>query len=145
MHHPWRTLREQWPDWQVQFADLPDGECGYTDVELRTIWISNRLNQAERRSTLTHEAIHAARGDLECDERDELAVEQAAARLLLPIERLLHVLPWANGYDESAEELWVDVDMLRCRLQHLHPTERAAIQRAFAVRDNDDSLQDHSR
>lgn len=135
MHHPWRTLREERPDWQVRFA-LLDGIAGCTDVGMRTIWLDKRLNQAERRSTLAHEAIHAARGDLDCDERDEVAVEQAAARILLPLDRLLHVLPWATTYYEAAEELWVDPAMLRCRVTHLHPSELAAIRRAFAARDN---------
>lgn len=133
--HPWRELRDQWPEWQVRFA-LLDGIAGCTDVERRTIWLDKRLNQAERRSTLAHEAIHAARGDTECDERDELDVEQAAARILLPLDRLLHVLPWATSYHEAADELWVDPALLRCRLNHLHPSERGAIKRAFAARDN---------
>lgn len=118
------------------FTTLPEGRCGQTDVLNRIIWIDERLNQAQRRSTLTHEAIHAARLDLYCTDRDEAKVEQAAARLLLPLCALLRVLPWAYGVDEAADELWVDVDMLWCRLNHLHPSERAAIKRAFAARDN---------
>lgn len=139
-HHPWRTLRDQWPDWQVKFAVLPDGIHGCTDVELRTIWIDKRLGQAARRSTLAHEAIHAARGEHECDDGDDALVEQAAAQILLPLDRLLHVLPWATTVGEAAEELWVDVDMMRCRLDHLHPSERAAIKRAFAARDNTEEI-----
>lgn len=139
MHHPWRTLRDDAPDWTVEFVALPEGVSGCTDTEHRTIWIDKRLGQAERRSTLAHEAIHAARGDLDCGEREDALVEQAAARLLLPIERLLHVLPWAHTYGEAAEELWVDLAMLVCRLDHLHPSERAAIKRAFAARDNEET------
>lgn len=136
VHHPWRELREGQPDWQVLYAPLPDDIDGMTDVEHRTIWIDSRLNQAARRSTLTHEAIHAARLDGECTDWDEDQVEQEAARILLPLDRLLHVLPWAHNLYEAAEELWVDEPLLRVRLDHLHPSERGAIKRAFAARDN---------
>lgn len=79
MHHPWREFGQRWPDWEIKFVMLPDGVCGETDRELRTIWIDKRLGQAERRSTIAHEAEHVARRDIVCDERDEEAVEHAAA------------------------------------------------------------------
>lgn len=134
-HHPWRTLRDERPDWHVRFADLPDDVNGHTDVPHRTIWIDKRLGQAARRSTLAHEAVHAARGDLECTEADEAAVEQLAARILIPLDELLDAVVWAHTVDELADECWVDVDMMRCRLEHLHPAERAAVRRAIAIRD----------
>lgn len=138
MFHPWRLFGDQHPDWEVRFVDLPDGVAGETDTHRKVIWIDVKLSQAERRSTLAHEAIHAAAEHVACDPTDELEVEQAAARLLLPLESLLRVLPWAVSVGEAAEELWVDVDMLSTRLQHLHPSERHAIRRAFAARDNEE-------
>jgi Zn-dependent peptidase ImmA (M78 family) len=136
MHHPWRELRDRRPDWQVLYTTLPDDLKGYTDAEHHTIWIDRRLDQAARRATLAHEAIHAARQDVDCSAKDEAEIEQEAARIMLPLDRLLHVLPWAHNLYEAAEELWVDEPMLQVRLDHLHPSERAAIRRAFAARDN---------
>lgn len=139
MHHPWRELRDNWPDWDVRFAPLPDGIQGCTVLAQRTIWISIGLGQAERRSCLAHELGHVAAGHDDADAWDEAQVEQTAARLLLPLEELVDVLPWAHNLREAAEELCVDVDMLWSRLDHLHPAERAAIKRAFAARDNEES------
>jgi hypothetical protein len=135
MHHPWRRLRDDWPDWQVQFVNLPDGVRGYTDQEIRTIFVSRSLNQAGRRSTLAHETEHVLRGHTSCDEREDELVELAAARLMLPIGELVSVFRWARNYTEAAEELWVDVDLLRCRIRHLDALERGAIQAAIMNRD----------
>jgi hypothetical protein len=138
MHNPWRAFGDDFPDWEIKRVRLPDGVNGETDVDTCTIYIDDRLDQAERRSTLAHEAIHAAKRHRECNEWDELAVELAAAQILLPLDRLLYVLPWATTVVEAAEELWVDPDLLWARLDHLHPIEDAAIRRAFANRDNED-------
>ncbi len=135
-HHPWRTLLAPLPNWHVEFCRLPAGVKGLTDIETKTIWISNRLNQAERRSTIAHEARHVALGHAECDPETDAQVEQEASRALIPLSELLRVLPWARNTTEAAEELWVDTDLLRARLNHLHPSERAAIKRAFAARDD---------
>ncbi len=136
MHNPWRAFGDDFPDWRIERVRLPDGVMGETDVDTRTIYIDDRLNQAERRSTLAHEAEHAARHHRECSEWDDRDVEQAAAHILLPLDRLLHVLPWAVSVLEAADELWVDPDLLWCRLDHLHPHELSAIRAAFARRDN---------
>ena len=138
MFHPWHELRDLWPDWQVRFAVLPEGIRGCTIVETQTIWLDKRLNQAERRSCLTHELGHATAGHLESDDWDEAQIDQAAARQLISLETLLHVLPWASNVGEAAEEMFVDVDTLWTRLDHLHPSETQAIRRAFAARDNED-------
>lgn len=135
MHNPWRTFGRTHPDWEVRFGTLPDGVDGYTDTAVRMIVIDRRLNQAERRSTLAHEAIHAARLDLDCSEEDETAVEQMAARILIPLDRLIDAILWTSNPAEGAEELWVDLPMLQCRIDHLHPSERATIRAALSRRE----------
>lgn len=136
MHNPWRDFGDRFPDWEIRFANLPDGVDGYTDTAVRMIVIGRHLGQAKRRSTLAHEAVHAARLDLDCDNRDEQAVEQLAARILIPLDALVGAVLWTRNLDELAEELWVDVPLLRCRLAHLHPSERATLKAAFAERED---------
>jgi len=140
MHHPWRRLRDVLPDWQVVLRSLPVGLLGATDTDRRTILLDSRMLQVQRRCTLDHELAHAEAGDVGCQHRHrETAINQASARRLVPIDRLLEVIVWANGLAELADECWVDVETMRCRMQHLHPAERAAVNRALASRDNEES------
>jgi glyoxylase-like metal-dependent hydrolase (beta-lactamase superfamily II) len=43
-------------------------------------------------------------------------------------------LPEALNHDlaEAADDLWVDEQLLRCRLRHLHPSERGYLQQRLA-------------
>lgn len=85
--------------------------------------------QRERRTVLAHELIHLERGATVCDAREEAAVEQEAARRLIPIDELASALAWTRNVDELAEELWVDAALVRCRMAHLHPSERHYLRR----------------
>lgn len=119
MHHPWRSLPA---DWTVEYAALPDdllGECHYAS---RTIWLDNRLSQVERRCVLEHERQHML--DPSADEEH---VDQAAARSLVPLDALVSALRWSRDLREVAWECWVTLDVLSCRLTHLHPSERATV------------------
>jgi hypothetical protein len=137
MHHPWRRFRELLPDWDLTSTPLPAGMLGATDAGARRIYLDSRQLQAQRRCTLDHELHHAEAGDAGCQHpKREAAIAQASARRLLPLELLLHVLPWARSVAEAADECWVDVATIRCRLEHLHPSERAAIRRAVDARDD---------
>lgn len=136
VHHPWRRLRDQLPDWEVCFAVLPAGVLGLTDTVGRRIHLDSRQPQAQRRCTLDHELKHAEDGDVGCQgPKRERVVSQESARRLISLDRLLSAAVWAHGVEELAEELWVDVETLRCRIEHLHPAERAALRRAIASRD----------
>ncbi len=89
-------------------------------------------NQAERRCTAAHEAIHAERGDTSCYS----AVHREAARRLIDVRRLGEALAFYEGdLVQVAEELWVDLDTLRTRLDHLHPAERGYLQRRLSMRE----------
>lgn len=131
-YHPWRhlsrlahiTIR-----WTRNDEEL-DGALGWFYVDRDEIVMDDRQTQAERRSTLAHELVHAERRDEPCgsivlDARQELVVSKLAARRLIPIRDLGEALAWASSVHEAADELWVDEDTLRVRLAHLHPSERA--------------------
>lgn len=89
--------------------------------------------QAQRRSTLTHELVHVERGSAPplWRAQDEHRTKVAAAYRLISLERLIDGLRWARSWSELAEELWVDEETARIRVQHLHPSERAKVDAAL--------------
>ena len=129
MHHPWRRLRDQHPDWTICWSTESVAVDGYTDWHTKTITLDKTLDQAERRSTLAHELEHVERGPYPAGDwwraREEAICDQEAARKLISLEALLDALRWALSHAEAADELWVDEDLLTVRLKHLHPSERA--------------------
>lgn len=122
--HPWRRLRELA---HVTLLWHDGGPKGVTDFADQTISLRRGMTQAERRSTVLHECLHIERGPAltTLAAREELRVEREAARLLLPCIRTVgDALAWAVDLDEAADELWVDAQLLRARLESLHPAER---------------------
>ena len=90
---------------------------GAWDPDTRIIWLHHDLTQAERRSTLAHEIIHALRGDEPCadsvlDHRQELVVSRIAARILISLESFAAALSVCRNDHELAEELNVDIDTI---------------------------------
>lgn len=133
MYHPWRKLRAL-AEWTLRIAPLPKGVMGETYWPTKTITLRPDLLQAERRCTIAHELTHIERGPVPVEPvlaaREELTVEKETARRLIPIERLADALAWAHGdLHQAADELWVDVQTLRVRLEHLHPSERHYLRR----------------
>lgn len=131
MHHPWRALRAL-ERFELRWAHLPIGKLGETDFDAETITLAHGLDQAERRSTIAHELEHIERGWSPCTAREECAVDREAARKLIEVRALGEALAWAVDEQEAADELWVDVHMLRARLRHLHPAERGYLRRRLA-------------
>lgn len=127
--HPWRRLREL-TDVRLEWQDT-DALLGCFDYCTRRLTMATDLTQAERRSTLAHELMHVERGPVPPGqrEREEEIVDKEAARLLIGIRELGEALAWTTDMGEAAEELWVDEVMLRARLKHLHPAERAYLHR----------------
>lgn len=111
------------------FAHLPPGQVGETCYVTQTITLARGQTQAQRRSTMAHELLHAERpAPLESlAEKDEHQVTVEAARRLIPFPALLDALRWARTMHELADELWVDEDTVQTRLEHLHPSERTKI------------------
>lgn len=108
---------------EVKWRRLPVGVFAETDGH--TIWIDPDLSQAQRRSTLAHELVHVDRG-IPCstDAREELAVERQAARDLISLHNLAEAIAWSRNEHDVAEELWVDVDIVRARLAGLSEGEQ---------------------
>lgn len=131
---PWRYLRERYPDVRVHELELPGDLLGCVDLGRRIIWLDARLTQAERRCTLAHELGHLERG-LPCDPAaqaaEEKAIDEWAARRLLDIHSLTRAFQWSAHLDEIADELWVDLHMLRARLRSLTDDEQDAIMAAI--------------
>lgn len=138
MHHPWRAFRHE-TDWTLRLDLMPAGVAGVTCWETMTVTLDVHLLQAERRCTIAHEMEHIRRGPPPDDpllaEREESAVEQAAARRLISLADLGEALAWARSLSEAAEELWVDPPTLQTRLDHLHPSEHAYLTRRLEHHD----------
>lgn len=135
--HPWKHLGRHHPHIHVTCRDqLPSGLDGAWTGGL--IYLDCRLNQAGRRCVLTHEIIHLERGPVPdhpyLSAIEEHLVDVLAARRLITLPHLLDGLIWTQYPDELAEELWVDVDTLTTRVEHLTREERAHINRELARR-----------
>lgn len=133
MHHPWRALRPL-KQWTLIWSILPGDTLGITDWSTRTITLDPRQLQAERRCTIAHELEHVRRGPLASTDprhvsREEEQVNRAVARQLISLERLGDALSWSLDPHEVADALWVDLDTLHTRIEHLHPSERAWLRR----------------
>lgn len=119
----------------VSAQRLAAGYTSTTDHEAGTVTLATGMDQAQRRSTIEHERQHVLRGPVPTwlEAREEREVDKAAARTLLPdIEAVGEALAWAQCLAEAADELWVDEDTLRARLEHLHPAELHYLRRRLA-------------
>lgn len=122
--HPWRRFRGLA---HITLLWHDGGDAGVTDFGDSTVSLRRGMTQAERRTTVLHECLHVERGPVPVGlaTREELRVERETARLLLPdIKVVGDALAWARDLAEAADELWVDEQLLRVRLEHLHPSER---------------------
>lgn len=134
MIHPWRRLRAL-THFQLKWHD--GGLMGETDYQASTISLRRGMTQAQRRSTVMHECLHAERGPVPMGlaDREELRVRKHTAQLLLPDVRVIaDAMAWAQGdMEAAADELWVDAGILRDRLRFMaHPAERAYLAKRFA-------------
>ncbi|WP_091125510.1 hypothetical protein [Nocardioides terrae] len=126
---PWRRLQEQ-P--HVRLVSHEGGAMGWADHVRQTVSLRAGMTWAERRCTLLHELLHLDRGPQPPGLRakDEEAVRRQTARELLPDVRAIgEALAWAPCLSEAAEELGVDVFVLRKRLRHLGTSERSYLSR----------------
>jgi hypothetical protein len=125
--HPWRWLRELSHVTLLWHDDSPGAPMGVANFAAQTVSIRRGMTYEQRRCTVLHELLHLDRGPALTTTvgRDEDAVRRATARLMLPSTRVLgDALAWAHDEHEAAEELSVDVGVLRDRLRWLHPSER---------------------
>ena len=108
-------------------------------VDGHTITLHPLLTQAERRSTLAHELVHLERGQPPdwAWPREEIIVEEIAARRLVDLDDLADAIVWHDGHahDGMAEDLWVDRAILLARIGSLDDEERAHIEQIVARRE----------
>lgn len=133
-YHPWRVLRGL-PHITLRWsAAVTRGR-----VDGHTITLHPLLTQAERRSTLAHELVHLERGPAPPHHtaREELLVEEIAARRLVNLDDLADAILWhdGNAHDGMAEDLWVDRGILIARIRSLDNEERAYIEAIVARRE----------
>ena len=128
--HPWRAIRAR-GDVTVEWQRRPDLLGSWCERSRRMVLHPDQ-NQAERRCTATHELLHVERGDTTCDWR----THRDAARLLIDLYALGEALVTYDDEAQAAEELWVDLDTLRARLQYLHPAERGYLRRRLLLREH---------
>lgn len=133
-YHPWRALRGL-PHITLRWAVAE--ERGSFDGH--TITLHPLLTQAERRSTLAHELVHLERGPAppHLAGREELLVEEIAARRLVDLDDLADAIVWHDGHahDDMADDLWVDRAILLARIRTLTEEERAYIEQIVARRE----------
>jgi hypothetical protein len=133
LYNPWADLAEV--DVTVVFEYHP-GELGAYSASTRTIRLDPKLDQAERRSVLTHERIHLERGHVGCQPRRvENSVAREAARRLIKLTDLISALLTVESWDEAADEMHCRREDVETRLASLHPSEKAALRRALARRE----------
>lgn len=131
LYHPWRSIR-MLPSWRVIHRRLDDDTMGYTHRPSHTIVLDDRLDQAERRSTLAHELEHVAAGHHGCQPSGvEREVMARCARRLLPVEYVIYGLRWTRRLAEFAEYVWVDIDTAQRRLVGLTDEEVDAVSAAL--------------
>jgi len=135
VHHeydPWADLASR-PD--IRLLWRHQRPCGLYHHHEREISLRHGLTDAEGRSTLAHELVHAERGDVGLSEaalnaRQELLVEREAARRLISLQELADAVRWTCHPGEVADLLRVDLGTLRARLECLTDDERLALDRA---------------
>jgi hypothetical protein len=137
-YHPWRDLRDRWPEVEVRIEPLAGdllGELRYPVITLRA-----GTSSAQRRCTLTHELVHLERGVTACGRwaaREENLVHSEVARRLIPLPALAHAIHEAGGTSDTgllAALLDVDTETLLLRLRLVSRSERIRI-RSAAVRE----------
>lgn len=123
--NPWRMLREL-ADVKLLWHD--GGPMGRTVHSAQTISLRTGMTWEQRRCTVAHECQHIENGPqpLGLRAKEEERVRRDTALLMIPqIRPVGDAIAWALSEEEAAQELGVDVYVLRYRLKHMSPMERA--------------------
>jgi hypothetical protein len=133
-YDPGGDAAARYPDWVIRHRPLggviPEVLCPTRKV----ILIETAHTWPEKRCSLAHAVAHLDLGHATMrlgyfEAREEAAANQLAARRLITLDDLAEVLCWTRDYFEIAEELLVDVTMLKVREKHLHVAERHYLRR----------------
>lgn len=128
--YPWQPLPGLMGVTLRSHATGPMGLATYAD---QSVSLREDLTPAERRCTLMHELLHLSNGPQPWGLRakEEEQVRRTTARVMLPdLEALAEALAWTGlALEEAADELRVDIHVLRKRLRHLRPAELRYLRR----------------
>ena len=133
--NPWQRLRTL-VDVELRWHE--NGPMGRTIHSEQAISLRLDMTWAERRCTVAHELLHIERGPMPAGLRakDEERVRRETAQRMIPdIRPVGDAIAWALSPEEAAEELGVDVYVLRYRLKHMSPMERAWLQHRLQADD----------
>lgn len=125
----WQAL-ERLDGWRVEWVRNPRYR-GLTHFQRRLIQIDADLTRRAERGVLAHEVVHAQRGSFPrwMRPREEALVRELTARWLIRLSDLGDALAWSLSLHEVAEDLDVEARIVRDRMEHLHPAERAYLLR----------------
>lgn len=123
MFDPHADLADRYPHIRVARCRIDGGARSAYLPGRDLILVSDQLDPASEASSLTHEGVHLDRGD-RCgpvctvlDAKRENAVDRAAAIRQIPWGRLKQVLQVDQDEHMHAQELGVDVETLRIRIE----------------------------
>ena len=132
---PWTDLGDRYPGVHVAAHTIAPARAAWLPEE-RIILLERGLSIAQGRCTLAHEIAHMDLGHYPTgvghfDRRQERDADALAGRRLLPVHLLADALQVGCDVVAAAEELCVTVDVIRERMERLHPAERHALRRAL--------------
>lgn len=139
--NPWRLLAKL-EEWELRWHD--GGVMGRTLHSENAITMRRGMTWAERRCTIRHELLHVERGPMPrgLKAKDEELVRRETAQLMIPdIEPVGDALAWSLSLEEAADELGVDIYVLRYRLKHMSPLDRAWLHARLGAGDAVDSAE----
>lgn len=131
VYSPWEDVGGRLSEWVIEHTSLR----GLHEVmcwRRKVILLERDRTVAQRRSDLSHAIAHIDLGHRRAfDPGTETAADRLAAKRLILRVPLADALVWTQGAatEETAEILRVDIPILRARLSHLHPAERAYLRR----------------
>jgi len=134
LYCPWTDLGERYPGVHVAVHGLAPARAAWLPVE-RVILLDRGLTFTQGRCTLAHEIAHMDLGHYPTgvghfDRRQERDADGLAGRRLLPVAVLAEAVQAGWDLPSAADELLVTVEVLRDRLDRLHPAERHALRAA---------------
>lgn len=122
--------------YELEIRRHDGGKMGRALHSAEAITVRNDLHWYSFVCTVLHEVLHLLNGPQPRGLRakEEEWVRRQTAREMIPdVRHLGEVLAWAASPAEAADELGVDIYVLRKRVRHLHPSERAYLERRLAA------------
>lgn len=121
--------------YELEIRRHDGGKMGRALHAAQAVSVRNDLHVFSFFCTVLHEVLHLLNGPQprHLRAKEEEWVRRQTAREMIPDVRALgEVLAWAYNPMEAADELGVDIYVLRKRIKNLHPSERAYLQRRLA-------------